>query len=290
MLSHDFLATRAWSEQLAKIVAADGPAKIEVLSDVFSAAFQSDELMLFHFRSGRAPKIMRHRAWRVDREQQISEYKTGFYMTDPIYLAIERAVQLQVLSLRDVVDQEEFENSDFYKLHYGMTRLADELCYCVADGMEGYVLLSFARSDKVGPYAVQELDIARILAPIVVGVLTASLPDLLGEEGLASPSPEELKLHQDLKKARDNFGRSLLTLREYQVVQMMLRGYPIDLISSRLNMAEGTTKVHRRNIYRKLDISSKAELFSLFLDVAGEVNVDDDSDPLIRYEQAQKRS
>ena len=36
-------------------------------------------------------------------------------------------------------------------------------------------------------------------------------------------------------------------------------------IATLLNISVGTVKVHRKNIYAKLEISSQSELFSLFL-------------------------
>lgn len=283
MLSPEFLISRIWNDRLAHLISAEGRDRIDALLQLMSQALRSDEVMLFHFREGAGPDVVEHRASSKAREKQIGDYKNGFYLIDPFYLAIERATQAQAISLRDVVDQEEFETSEFYVRHYNETKLVDELCFVLSDGKKGHILLSFARTVENGRYKKGELDCAKALAPVVLAALESGWQHLANARGLTPPSPEEVKLHQDLKLARSNFGRSLLTDREFEVAQMMLRGYPIDLISKRLKMAEGTTKVHRRNIYRKLDINSKAELFSLFIDVVGEVEVSSDLDPLEQY-------
>lgn len=62
-----------------------------------------------------------------------------------------------------------------------------------------------------------------------------------------------------------NFGCEVLTDREMQVVQLVLVGHSSTSISLRLGVSVSTVKSHRRNIYAKLEISSQAELFSLFL-------------------------
>jgi len=288
MLSPEFLVSRVWNEGLAQVISAQGRDQIDTLLHLLSQALRSDEVMLFHFRDGAGAEVIEHRTSSKDREKQISDYKNGFYLIDPFYLAIERATQAQAISLREVVDQEEFEASEFYVRHYNETRLVDELCFVLSDNSKGYILLSFARTVENGRYTKGELDCAKALAPMVLAALASGWHHLASVNGFAGPSPEEVKLHEDLKLARSNFGRSMLTDREFEVVQMMLRGYPIDLISKRLKMAEGTTKVHRRNIYRKLDINSKAELFSLFIDVVGEVQVSSDIDPLEQYNSAMK--
>ena len=285
MLSLKFLASRAWNDKVAQLITLDGKAKAEALFDMFSSALRSDEMMLFHFRENVGPEIVRHDTLKIVRQQQINDYKNVFYLTDPFYLAIERATEQQAVSLRDVVDQDDFANSEFFLRHYIETNLIDEMCYCMSDGQGGHILLSFARSADIGRYSDEELELAKGLAPIVFATLASSWRHLADPKIFGPPSPEEVKLHDDLKRARDNFGRSVLTDREFEVVQMMLRGYAIDMIAQRLKMAEGTAKVHRRNIYAKLDIGSMAELFSLFIDVVGEVNVGLDADPLLQYGQ-----
>ena len=283
MLSPEFLVSRVWNEGLAHLISVEGQDRIAALLQLLSHALRSDEVMLFHFRDGAGPEVVEHRTSSEARERQIGDYRNGFYLIDPFYLAIERATLAQAISLRDVVDQEEFETSEFYVRHYNETKLVDELCFVLSDGKKGYILLSFARTVENGRYTKGELDCAKALAPVVLAALGSGWQHLAIAHGLTTPSPEEMKLHENLKLARNNFGRSLLTDREFEVAQMMLRGHPVDVISKRLKMAEGTTKVHRRNIYRKLDINSKAELFSLFIDVVGEVEVSSDLDPLEQY-------
>jgi DNA-binding CsgD family transcriptional regulator len=62
-----------------------------------------------------------------------------------------------------------------------------------------------------------------------------------------------------------DFGSEVLTDREMQVVQLILVGHSSTSIGLQLGVSISTVKSHRRNIYGKLDISSQAELFSLFL-------------------------
>lgn len=62
-----------------------------------------------------------------------------------------------------------------------------------------------------------------------------------------------------------NFGGDALTIREMQVVQLILIGHSSASIALQLGVSISTIKSHRRNIYGKLQISSQAELFSLFL-------------------------
>jgi DNA-binding NarL/FixJ family response regulator len=59
------------------------------------------------------------------------------------------------------------------------------------------------------------------------------------------------------------FGATLLTRREHEVVQHLLHGTSAPGIASRLHVSLQTVRVHRRNIYAKLDVSSLGQLFAL---------------------------
>lgn len=63
----------------------------------------------------------------------------------------------------------------------------------------------------------------------------------------------------------NDFGGDALTAREREVAQLILVGHSSKSISLNLGISLPTVKTHRRNIYSKLQISSQAELFNLFL-------------------------
>jgi DNA-binding CsgD family transcriptional regulator len=58
-------------------------------------------------------------------------------------------------------------------------------------------------------------------------------------------------------------GSAGLTMREAQIVELMLTGCGSDAIARRLDIAHYTVKDYRKRIFRKLKISSLAELFAL---------------------------
>jgi DNA-binding CsgD family transcriptional regulator len=64
----------------------------------------------------------------------------------------------------------------------------------------------------------------------------------------------------------ENFGEGLLTERERQITQLLLRGHSTKSVARELGIAPGTVMVHKRNLFAKLGITSQYELFSLFID------------------------
>ncbi len=73
-------------------------------------------------------------------------------------------------------------------------------------------------------------------------------------------------LHQRLTRCFENFGEGLLTERERQITQLLLRGHSTKSVARELGIAPGTVMVHKRNLFAKLGITSQYELFSLFID------------------------
>jgi DNA-binding CsgD family transcriptional regulator len=57
-----------------------------------------------------------------------------------------------------------------------------------------------------------------------------------------------------------------MTNREIEVCELMLSGYTLRQISAMLSIAYSTVNTYATNIYRKLNINSRAELFMLFKD------------------------
>lgn len=64
----------------------------------------------------------------------------------------------------------------------------------------------------------------------------------------------------------DQTGKAL-TRREAQLAALILQGHSNLSAALDLGISRETVKVHRRNIYRKLDISSQAELFAALKDL-----------------------
>ena len=80
------------------------------------------------------------------------------------------------------------------------------------------------------------------------------------------PGDNGTSLHERLTHCFDNFGDGLLTQREQEITQLLLRGHSTKSIARELEIAPGTVMVHKRNLFAKLRITSQYELFSLFID------------------------
>jgi DNA-binding CsgD family transcriptional regulator len=97
----------------------------------------------------------------------------------------------------------------------------------------------------------------------------------------AEPAP--VNLRAQLHSALDSFGSSLLTDRETQVINLVLHGHSTKTLAEKLSISMETVKLHRKHAYAKLEISSQAELFYLFLDSVMSAGNYDGGDTLAAY-------
>jgi DNA-binding CsgD family transcriptional regulator len=93
----------------------------------------------------------------------------------------------------------------------------------------------------------------------------------------------QINFSAPLDRAFRNFGRDHLSKRECEVVQLILKGHSNKSIAQLLDISVDTVKVFNKRFHAKLDISSQAELFSLFLEAISLVPFDADVDPLTHY-------
>ncbi|MEP2428181.1 MAG: helix-turn-helix transcriptional regulator, partial [Tateyamaria sp.] len=81
------------------------------------------------------------------------------------------------------------------------------------------------------------------------------------QDGLVAARPPLADLIRNYAKDVLQFA---LTAREAQIAGLVLQGHSNGSAAKTLEIATETCKVHRRNLYRKLNISSQRDLFGLF--------------------------
>ena len=84
-----------------------------------------------------------------------------------------------------------------------------------------------------------------------------TMMDLIPLEGPAAPEPSLAEMRLQLARERG------LTEREAEVFAYLTRGHGSSYIAARIGVSESTVRSHRTNIYRKLGVGSREELFAL---------------------------
>lgn len=248
-------------EALAAAISEIGtPAFAGALLDAIQMRCSFDSALMVLYARRRRPDILIDRLSHARRENSAESYIRGAYLLDPFYARARRLKAPALLRMRDIAP-EAFDASEYFVSYYKQSSVVDELNYLVPIADRRVVAIAFERSSLRPPFSPDDIENCTSLLPVVAALVTrhvttpgAPLPPNQGE-------PEHDRLEAVLK----GFGSEVLTRRECEVVQLMLSGYSASAIAGLLELSVETIRVHRRNIYEKLRISSLAELFSMAL-------------------------
>ncbi|MEM6578344.1 MAG: helix-turn-helix transcriptional regulator, partial [Pseudomonadota bacterium] len=117
--------------------------------------------------------------------------------------------------------------------------------------------------------------------------LEALLPliAVLARRKWPAPTPEDVatapQIGRHIGRAVDAFGRSILSGREAQTLQLILRGHSSKSIARLLGNSPETVRAHRKRVYAKLGVTSQGELFSAFLDAVSASPHEFRGDPIV---------
>ncbi|WP_157522652.1 helix-turn-helix transcriptional regulator [Mitsuaria sp. 7] len=239
------------------------------------------------FSRHQRPQLLMYRRRPSAQGVMAPDYFSGPYILDPNYQRFLAGCGSGVYWLRDVAP-DDFYTSEFYRLFYSQLGLADyvDILWRIdADTALSVFLERDTTGDGFAP-----ADIAAVNA--VLPILFAAIEKHHGQMGLLASRTDndESLTHQKVQSSIDNFGASLLTKREREVLFYMLSGYSSALTAARMQSTEGTVKIHRKSIHRKLEIGSQAELFALFIRCIPFAVPGVSTDPLQSYQSVKATS
>ncbi|MEH6577923.1 MAG: helix-turn-helix transcriptional regulator [Amphritea sp.] len=213
----------------------------------------------------------------ISERGEMKYYLRGMYLLDPFYLKSGVVTEGGLWMLKEVAP-DHFTRTEYYRRYFVCCNYQDEANYILPIPGQGSVAIALDCCRRISR---AEVDRLRAIEPWVLSLMKIHW-NLSNDQ--PQPSTDSVGLAKRLAASFDNFGISILTDRECQVAQLMLRGHSTKSSANKLGISSETVKVHRRNLYQKLDIQSQPELFSLFLDalsVQDEESVNED--PLERY-------
>lgn len=196
------------------------------------------------------------------RKVMVADYQAGPYLLDPFYLHSAAPLQSRLVRLRDLAP-DRFYQGEYFRNYYVQTELAEEIGFMVDVGQGVSVVISAMRSSRV--FSAREFRDLDAVFPFVASVARHNWADLSHrfEDRPATDQGPALASLIDL--AFRNLGRNLLTARETEVVEYTLKGHSAEATGQAMGISPGTVRIHKRNIYAKLQIGSQGELFSRFI-------------------------
>lgn len=246
-------------EQLALLISAIGDETFaRTFASIIHKVATSDSLIVFLYSRDKTPEILFERAKHSLRRNSLSSYLEGFYLLDPFYRAAMEESRRGVVRIESI-EPPGFRSSEYFCNYYKHSHVEDEVNLIFRISHSSIFAASAQRAEGKGRYKPNEISALVELEPSLRAAAEAHWR-------WSSPAPADSMDkadHEHFKRVISEFGRTILTAREYEVVQLVLRGFSTAEISRLHNISDDTVKVHRRNIYAKLQISSLSELFGL---------------------------
>ena len=183
----------------------------------------------------------------------VDRYLAGAFVLDPFYDAVRNDSSERMIVMRDLAP-DDFAETEYSRLHYATTEIVDEIGFVLKLESNFVGVLSLSRTGIAPLFSGEDLKRLRAAAPVACA---------LGERHwFHAPS---LSLDSKTALPASKIEHPSLTKRELEIVTLILKGHSTLSLAAVLSLSPNTVKVHRRQVYAKLNISSQAELFRLFL-------------------------
>ncbi len=218
----------------------------------------------FAYNQNEKPLCLFHTFSPKKRVVFVDDYLKGPYLLDPFFKACSRKVDPGLYRLRDIAP-DRFYQSEYYRSYYVQTGLSEEICYTFYLPKGVAVAISLMRSGDNSRFSAREFRLLDDVTPIVASLSQRHWQDVPADFGVETAAEEKHEESALIENTVHTLFSERITSRETQVVAQVLEGHSSDSIAKNLGISVGTVRIHRRNIYAKLQISSQQELFSIFL-------------------------
>ena len=222
-----------------------------------------DYSVAFAYRNEDQPVCLSHTYSPEQRVVFVDDYIKGPYLLDPFFKACRKKFDRGLYRLGDIAP-DRFLQSEYYRSYYNRTGLAEEVCYIFYLPSGPAAVISLMRSMESSRYSAREFRLLDKVSPIVVSLARLHWKDASGYFEPVSNIGQNQDDHSLIEKSVGELFSDRITPRETQVIAQVLEGHSSESIANSLGISVGTVRIHRRNIYAKLQISSQQQLFAIF--------------------------
>lgn len=204
------------------------------------------------------------------RELLFDRYLAGHFGQDPFMLALANGLTAGVWTQAEVGPLD----PDYHRRFYQATGWQEEVGLILPIRPNLTLVLFLGRLGKRSPLSQAERARLEELFPLVHSLCRQHWQRpgaLLAESATrtvaksAATSANGATLKAAIERGMATVGGELLTRRERQVAGLLLQGLDTGAIATELGIGSGTVKNHRKHLYGKLRVGSRAELFGFFL-------------------------
>lgn len=256
------------ASKVAGVIAAVGTGNLgQSLCTLLESDIRFDMSCAYLFRFDQ-PAVLLHDGYKgMVPAKTLSAYLRGGYLLDPFYVACMNQHPAGLWRMSDLAP-DSFFSSGFAispDLHPCVSSthgsLVEELGYIVPLQPHTAIVFSLMKAQNHGPFADGEVRRLQTLTPVVSAAFEAHWRLRPEESAEATDKPRS-----QLEGAFVDMLQGQLTDAQRYIAKLLLQGHSNASIAHLLGISEGTVKVHKHNIYQRLQISSNADLFRLFIE------------------------
>lgn len=266
------VATADWIEASRAVLAAlDRPDLPQRLLEALAVVGPFDLACSFVYRPKAAPIHVHDSFADPAHKQGLINYTDSTYVLNPFYGAYLRGLATGAYRMRDLAP-DAYAPSTLAESYQARASGKEEIGYLTHGWPAGMEELCLALVLDEGECA--EISLSRPIAEgfsdadvAAFGLIVPFIAEAYRRYWLAA-RPRHLAATRDsgADAAFASFGGELLSPREREIAQLLLRGHSSLSIAGQLGISGTTVKTHRKNLYAKLGIATHYELFSRFLD------------------------
>ena len=250
------------------------------LSNGIRELIEADDVSLIRYPDAGPPVIEYTLPPKRRGKTTLDRYVKGPFLLDPFYRAAQVDGYFGVFRLRALAPSG-FKESEYFRTWYHECGFQDECGLLIALD-SGSFNLALGMTGGSRRFSKRQVGRLEAVFPAVEAMVRRHWNPL-------TPAADSSDLRRRLQEALGAFGSSVLTRREQQVIELVLLGNSTRLVADKLGISAETVKLHRKHAYAKLDISSQAELFYLFVDALASHTGDSGADPLTSYHNQSTR-
>lgn len=255
------------AQALAGIIAAIGSEQLGQNIDAAlrrSLAFDMSCGYLFRFNHN---ALLLHNGYNQSvPDSTLNAYLRGGYLLDPFYVACVNDHPAGLWRMRDLAPDSFFSSgfSISKDIHPCVSSehgtLVEEVGFIIPIRPQVAVVYSLMRNLSSGTFSAAEMQWLATLAPVLASAFELHCR-LRHGDCLSDGQAADVRLED----AFIDILQGQLTGTQRYIAKLILQGHSNASIAALLKISEGTVKVHKHNIYQRLEISSNAELFRLFI-------------------------
>lgn len=247
---------------VAQLVAgSDTPQFLETLANLLQSETGYDSTLMTVFFPDSPPVEVFDNLSAPLRSGLLNAYLSGAYLLDPFF-ALYSEQNADWVGTIEACAPDNFRQSDYYRTFYQNTGLYDESGILVRLANSAALLISIGSREHSFQARPEALAFLYDILPLISTLCRRKWPSPTADKLAAKPV-----FGRQISRAVEAFGTSVLSAREAETLQLLLRGHSTKSIARRMGNSPDTVKVHRKRVYAKLDVASQGELFAKFLSV-----------------------